>query len=166
MLKALVAALLSTTSVQQPPAPCLSQAEATDLSIFMLPAAVDGIAEKCAKLLPPDAFLRGDHRAFSDRLREKRVERWPNVKLAMGKMSDTDLPDELGDEALMKITEVTIGAFATQDIKPQDCAPADELIRAMAPLPTENIGTIVAVLMELGSKDDDTGFKVCDRTKM
>lgn len=166
MLKALVAALLSTASVQQAPGPCLTQAEAIDLSIFMLPAAVDGIAEKCAGALPPGAFLRGEHRAFSERLREQRASRWPNVRQAMSKMGDSELPEGLGDEALMKITEVTVGALVTQDVRAQDCTAADELIRAVEPLPTENIGTIVAVLMELGSKDeDDSGFRVCARTK-
>lgn len=165
-MKALIAAamMLAPQPGFSPPAqkPCLTRAEAADLGAYFMPALIDGAARKCSAVLPRTAFLAGEHRALSSRLRQHQGPRWPGAKAAIEKVRGQKLPSLFGDDFTRRAAETAVTEMTLKDMDARDCGTASELLGTVAPLPAENFGRLFSVLAEIAVKEDaKTPFRLC-----
>lgn len=160
MIQPLLAAALLFAQAPAPPG-CMTRSEAADLILFTLPGFVDGLAEKCAATLPPAAFLRSRAAAFTARLRTEGGDRWAGAKAAFDKIGGEPLPSDMSDASLRPFLAEAMAKGMLEDVKTSDCATADELLAALAPLPAANLGTVVAMVMQMAKPDENDGFRIC-----
>lgn len=155
MIRSLAAASLlaaSSAAAAAPPA-CVTRAEAADLGLFLMPVLIDGVSAKCRTTLPADAFLVRDGRALSQRLDADGARRWPGARRAFEKISGDELPAFLSDDTAQRLAREGVAAEVLKDIKTKDCADIDEVASILAPLPTENIGRMIALFLSFADKD-------------
>jgi hypothetical protein len=156
---AIAAALLLGPQVAvsaQAAKPCVTRAEAADMTLFFLPTLVDRMAEKCRASLPRTSFLAGSGKAFGERVKREGGDRWPSVKSALLKIAGDQIPPALSDGTLRRMSEEIIGAELAKDLKIKDCAAIDEAFALLAPLPADNLGRLGALLIVMGEKRQET----------
>lgn len=178
MIRSLAAAILLITPqmalAEEPAKPCLTRREAQDLTIFFVPTLLESAAGACEASLPANAFLRTGAIALADKHRPESELRWPGAKTALDKigLAGTELSglDKMSSpklDAAKLVMQGVIRLVLTDTIKPGDCPTIDELARALSPLPAENLGSLVALLLELSSKTDGKkggqmrDFRIC-----
>ena len=85
------------------------------------------------------------------------------ARAAIEKVGDVKLPAGVSDATAKALMQEVIGSLLMAEIKAGDCATVDELTRALAPLPSDNLGTLAALLLQLGGKDDGkkAEFRIC-----
>ncbi|MBU3077090.1 hypothetical protein [Sphingomonas quercus] len=157
MNKAMAAALLLALPAQGVAAQtCLTRAEATDLVVYLMPVVVRGIADKCAATLPDTAFLNSGSAAFVERLGGESDRRWPGARAAFMKMAGRDLPVDAGDDMLRPLLTGAVSNALLNKIGTRGCVSADELLGAIAPLPAQNIGTLLTGFLRLATESGRT----------
>ena len=130
-----------------------------------MPALIEGMARKCAPVLPRGAFLTGPHRTLSERLRGTNDARWPRAKAAIEKVQGQKLPSLFGEEFTRKAAEATVTGMALKEVETKDCGMASELLGTVAPLPADNFGRLFPLLLEIGAKDEERApFRICPRS--
>lgn len=148
--------------------PCLTPLEAKALATFVLPGLVDGLAKRCERALPREAFLRQpDTRVLAERLRRDAAPSWPAARLAIEKLNGSRLPSFLGDRFLMNAAESTAADLVLQDFDRKDCGALDDLVTGLAPLPSANFSSVIAALIALGgdgAAGADAPLRICPAT--
>jgi len=148
--------------------PCLTPPEAKALATFVLPGLVDGLAKRCERTLPREAFLRqSDTRALAERLRRDAAPSWPAARLAIEKLNGARLPSFLGDRFLMNAAEGTAADLVLQDFDHKDCGALNDLVTGLAPLPSANFSSVIAALIALGgdgAAGADAPLRICPVT--
>jgi hypothetical protein len=164
-LKILLAAALlaapQTVTVKVPaaPPPCFTRAEVTDLTLFLLPAVLNGAAEQCRPNLPANAYLLNGGRALSQRLMAD-TSHGPGAVAAIRKIAGDSLPQALSPETLRGLAVDMLGKQLLTSLKPADCAPLNEAAELLAPLPPENIGGLVGLGFAFATREGSkTGGK-------
>lgn len=153
------ALLFSDVAAAAGPRPCLTRDELSSLIVFVAPSAIEAAAKQCASRLAEGAFLRGPHRELIDRLRaEARADR-ADMRTILAKLSGEKMPEGIKDETLQSLVEDVMGAEFGKEIKPSNCAAADALAFAVAPLPARNIGVLIAAMAELAEEDEGDSEK-------
>jgi len=165
-MKALIvaAALIAQQPGFSSPAakPCLTRAEAAAMGGYFMPAIIDGVARKCTPVLSKTAFLAGQHRPLSARLRQSQAGQWPRAKAAIEKVSGKKLPSIFGEEFTQKMAESIVTEMVVKEVATADCGKVSELVGSVAPLPAENFGRLFSALMELDDSDDARKpFRMC-----
>lgn len=165
MIQAALAAALLVAQGAPAAKPCLNRAEAADLVLLMLPGFIDGVARRCRPVLPQTAFLRTGSGALSARIRSESAAGLPRALAAFAKTGDEPMPPGVSAATMRQLVDEVAAGLADSTVKPTDCAPADEMIGALSPLPAASLGKVVAVLMEIGMRSDgpDSGssFRMC-----
>jgi len=164
-LKILIAAALLAAPPAPPakpsgPPPCLTRGEVTDLTLFLLPALLDGAAEQCRASLPAGAYLLTGGRTLSQRLMAD-TSHGPGAIAAIRKVAGDGLPPELSPDTLRGIAHDMLGKAMLSEVKPADCATINEAAELLAPLPPQNIGGLIAVGLSIaGRKAGKSGPKL------
>jgi len=167
-LKILLAAALLAAPPAPPakpsgPPPCLTRAEVTDLTLFLLPALLDGAAEQCRASLPAGAYLLTGGHALSQRLMAD-ASHGPGAIGAIRKIAGDGLPPELSPDTLRGLARDMLGKAMLSDVKPADCAAINEAAELLAPLPPQNIGGLIAIGISIaGRKTGKSGanLRIC-----
>ncbi|HZF42065.1 MAG TPA: hypothetical protein VEZ48_01495 [Sphingomonadaceae bacterium] len=145
--------------------PCLTPPEAKALATFVLPGLVEGLAKRCERSLPANAYLRApEARALAQRLRRDAAPSWPAARLAIEKLNGSRLPSFLGDRFLMNVAEGTASDLVLQDFDRKDCGAVDGLVAGLAPLPSGNFSDVIAALIALGGDGAaaaDAPLRIC-----
>lgn len=133
---------------------CLSEAEGTAVFAAMLPDLIDGLRDKCAAHLPPDAYIVKNGDAMIARYKLVADQRWPIAKQAFGRIAgDAEMADKLPDEYFRPMLGSMIGGELVKDVKAEDCGGANRLIENLAPLPPENVAALIGAILVLADKD-------------
>lgn len=164
-MKILLAAALLAAPPAPPvkpagPPPCLTRAEVTDLTLFLLPAVLDGAAEQCRASLPAGAYLLAGGRSLSQRLMAD-PSHGPGAVAAIRKIAGDGLPPELSPDTLRGFARDMLGKAMLSDVKPADCGAINEAAELLAPLPPQNIGGLIAVGLSIaGRKGGKSGRNI------
>jgi hypothetical protein len=147
---ALLAAPPTPAPRPAPPPPCFTRAEVTDLTLFLLPALLNGAAEQCRPSLPAGAYLLNGGRALSQRLMAD-TSHGPGAVSAIRKIAGDSIPAALTPETLRGLAVDMLGKQLLASVKPADCGALNEAAELLAPLPPENIGGLIAVGIAFGA---------------
>jgi hypothetical protein len=151
---ALAAFALPTQAVAQKASECLSPVEAQSLLVVALPDIVSAISDKCKTVVGPKAYLTRSGADLVARYRASGTESWPAARKAISKMvgAEAKLLEALPDEAMRGFFSAGVTAAVAGDIKPDTCGDIDRGISALAPLPPENIASLIGLILEMESR--------------
>ena len=105
-----------------------------------------------------DLFLDGNGEALARRYGETAPRAWPTAKLAFLKLSAGAGPDAVAmlngmpDESLQQLVGTLATQFAGQKLPVERCDTIDAATRNLAPLPPENIGELLAIVVSRVAK--------------
>lgn len=167
MVSVNLGAMLALTSIPQvthsqlQSAACIPQAQAVQLFIFTLPDMADGIIKKCGPALAPTAFINRSN-VWLAGYRAKADAAWPQARAAFMTMAGPGVSKVgLSDDVLRPLVSSVIGAVASKEIKPESCGTANTVMEALAPLPPENIASIIVAVALTGKDNQDDELKIC-----
>jgi hypothetical protein len=164
---ALTAAALPGTAIAQAAKPCMTQVEVQNLITFAMPDIISGLATQCKPHIPATAFLNKSGGDLIARYRVTGNEAWPMAKKAVFKMmGDDKLAASMPDELTKGFLTAGISAGITKDIKPEDCGSISGVAEALAPLPPQNMATLIGVVIQMsskksGGKSKGSPFDIC-----
>lgn len=148
-------------------ASCINEPEMEALALHMMPAFLDKSMSMCATTLPTGAYLQTSGRALIRTYRAAAEPTWPLAKTAMAKIANSDGDtgidlSAIDDTVMRQLVETGFAASLSEELKPQDCGKINRFVEAIAPLPTANMGKMVALLLEIGLAGDKTkGLPIC-----
>lgn len=165
-----IAASASLMAGQASAQDCISQSQISSLAIYAVPLLVDGVQGKCAGQLPSNGFLATSGAEFTAPYTRLQDSAWPEARegfmyfAANGGGQDQTMADEeflggLPDEALRLLFDLIITEKVGESVKPGDCRKVERALELMAPLPPENTGGLIALLLSEVGKEDP---KVCE----
>jgi hypothetical protein len=153
----LLAALLTATPRTEPP--CITPAEITDALLFILPALIDGTAEKCRAALPAEAYLFVGARSLGERLKAESKVHYAGAVSAFEKMAKEKLPRGLSEATVSGLIAEGMRGELLADMKSSQCADINQTAELLAPLPPENLGGLATLLIRLGLGQDKNRAK-------
>ncbi|MGF7147853.1 hypothetical protein FHS96_001462 [Sphingomonas zeicaulis] len=155
------AALALAVSGTAQAAACITEPEMEALALHMVPAFLDKSMSVCATTLPIGAYLQTSGRALIRTYRDAAEPTWPLAKAAMAKIANGEGDagvdfNAIDDNVMRQLVETGFAASLAEELKPQDCGKINRFAEAIAPLPTANMGKMVALLLEIGLAGDKT----------
>lgn len=162
-----LAILLGSAQSVSAAEPCLTRDEFNDMSLFMLPAVLDGAASKCQAFLPADAYLLNDGKARARQLASSGDDRKGRAIAAFAKIGGEKLPEGLSVDTLAGLVQDMAKADLFKRLTGPDCTKVNEVAELLAPLPSENLAGLIRLLIEFGGKGDKTPpFRFCPPTPL
>jgi len=162
IIAALALAGAGTQAAAAPPPPCITPAQVTDVTLFALPAVLDGVASKCRASLPASAYLLTGGQALSKRLAPDAARHWQGAMAVLRTFGDKKMPEGLSAETMTGLLRDMIAAEALKKVTPADCTKINDIAEALAPLPPENLGRLIALMIEMGSDGKKGDFpRIC-----
>lgn len=152
---AALAGLLGGQAAQAaaPTQPCLNRAELTAIVTYALPVAMDSALAFCRPHLSPQGFFARDGQALIQRYAAAKPGAWPQARAALVKFAQAGNDQglkamaRLSDNALQPFAEGMVGQIVTDGMKPRSCAPLEQAVRLLAPLPPENTAGLITFLI-------------------
>jgi hypothetical protein len=164
---ALTIAALPGSAIAETAKPCMTPAEVQNLITFAMPDIISGLATQCRQHIPASAFLSKSGGDLVARYRVTGDEAWPLAKKAMFKMiGDDKMAAAMPDEVTKGLLTAGISAGISKDIKSEDCGAISGVAEALAPLPPQNMATLIGVVLQMsskksGGKSKDSPFNIC-----
>lgn len=158
---AITALLLFQAGAPARPA-CVPREGIRDAAMVLAPHLLEAAAAKCRTHLPAGSFLATGSAQLVTRMKAESAGRAPSAAAAVRAVAGDKLPDIKDSEALMTMGAQMAGLAIAKDLKPEMCPEMSNLVEAMAPLPSENLGRAllsVLVLAKVGEKGD--GPAIC-----
>ena len=151
--------MVTPLAAQAAEPPCLTAAEFTALSSYALPSIITGTTERCAAVLPADAWLQRKGGELASRYAEGKSATWPAAKAAFLKLGGNGASAEaanllrsLPDTSLQPMFDTVIAGMIGQQLPTARCGMVDQVVRLLAPLPPENTAELIAMLVGIGAK--------------
>ena len=163
-MKILIGAVLlaSTQAAAAAEPPCMTKAEFADMSLFVLPALLEGAAAKCQAFLPADAYLPTDGRVLAARLSAESDTHEKGAIAGFAKFGDGKLPEGISADTIGRLVRDMARTMPFKKLSAGDCANIDEAAALLAPLPPQNLANLLRVLATLGIKNDkQPPFRFC-----
>jgi hypothetical protein len=171
-----IAALASATAAQAQQNACIPPADMTDAIVYAMPLAYDAAQTACANRFAADGFMAREGDAWVAAYRDGQNKAWPGALRVLktfmaddaatkGKGDDMSaIITALPEDALRPFVDAMVGQMIAKEIKPDSCGTIERAVELLSPLPGENIGGLVAFVLEL----DDKGKKspICGAATM
>jgi hypothetical protein len=159
---ALVVALPQVAQAATPPRPCLSRADASELSLYVLPSIIPVVVDRCRASLPAQSWLVGESAAYAQRLAAERQTHWAGARRAIVAMAGERPPAGVSDNSLRSLIDDMVRSMLPAAIDAPTCQTIEDFSRLLAPLPSRNLGELTALLAEIGSRDANRrDFQMC-----
>ena len=156
MIKLLLAAALLTPTTQvSPPRPCLDRTDVNEVTLFLLPLALDGLAEKCRAALPANAYLLNGGHALSSRVAAASSAHWQGARAAFEKIAGEKVPKGVSEATVTQLFREVAKGELIDKLKPADCGDVNEAAELLAPLPPENLGGLVRLLIRAANSNPE-----------
>ncbi|PSJ37233.1 hypothetical protein [Allosphingosinicella deserti] len=168
-MKTIIAAFLFAGSQTAAAAesPCMTRTEFNDMSLFVLPALLDGAAAKCQAYLPANAYLLTGGRTFASRLKVQSDARAEEAIAGFVKIGGSKLPEGVSGATLGSFIRDMARSEPFKKIGAGECATIDEASELLAPLPPENLANLVRLLITQSTKKDkNPPFRFCPTEAM
>lgn len=159
---ALSALVTSQAAIAQSQA-CVASADLADAVVYAMPIAYDAANVACANRLDRNGFMATRGAAYIATFRDGQTKAWPGafrfLKTFMNKDNggDKDLGAMLSampDEALRPFVDAFVGQLIADEIKGDACGKIERGMELLSPLPSENIGGLIAFVVELTDMKD------------
>ena len=156
------AALASAHTAQaQQAAACIPSADLADGVVYAMPIAFDAVRTVCAAQLPRDGFMATGGEGFIASFRARQDQTWPGalrmLKVFMAEKDgaaaspDADIAamiTALPEASLRPFVDGIVGQMIAGEIKPKSCAQIERGLKLVSPLPSENVGGLIAFIAE------------------
>jgi hypothetical protein len=150
-------ALLAAQGAQAAePVKCLTRAQVNDATLFLLPSVLDALAAKCRPSLPANAYMLNGAQALSKAVAATGGSHWQGAMSILSQYAgDKKLPlERLSPEAARLMIRVVLADDVLKPLRPVDCVRINEGLDILAPLPPENIGRMVVLMIDVGGESD------------
>lgn len=150
---------------------CLTNAEAETVIQAMLPSLITNVSEQCGAHLPIDADLIARGHMLAERYEPAaNAVRSEAAGLALRILDDNEgvpaFGADSGGELVLGIFEMGIAVAMADAMDANSCPTANRIFNALEPLPSANFSSLLVLLIEMGSRDDEDGspspFSICD----
>lgn len=158
-----LAALTSAQTAQAQQQACVAQKDLSDAVVYAMPIAYDAARTACANRFTKSGFIatRGD--AFIGTFRAAQDKSWPGAfRMLKVFMADEGTGEDgasasdmapmlegLPEEALRPFVDAMVGQEIAKQIKGDSCAKIERGVELLSPLPTDNVGGLVAFVADL-----------------
>ncbi|MFM7027721.1 MAG: hypothetical protein ACKOXK_03465 [Chakrabartia sp.] len=154
------AALMSlpcTVAAQMPAAdrlPCLTPGEGQAILAFTLPDIVAGLSRKCGPALGSTSYMSQSGLNLAERYRPQSNAAWSQARPALRKLAGETavFADMMSDEVFKGVASGVATTAVLKEVQPAQCRDIDRILRAVAPLPPENMSMLVGILLEIASR--------------
>lgn len=155
-----LAALASAQTAQAQQQACVASDDLGDAVVYALPIAFDAAQNACANRLSKNGFMATQGEAFIAKFRAGQDKAWPGafrlIKTFLakegGEGEDAQINamiTSLPDDALRPFVDGLAGQMIADEIKGDSCTKIERGLELIAPLPTDNVGDLVAFIAEL-----------------
>ncbi|MFM7376893.1 MAG: hypothetical protein ACKO1O_01980 [Erythrobacter sp.] len=164
-------ALASATAAQAQAQACIPQADMTDAIVYAMPIAYEAAQTACANRFAEGGFMAREGDAWIAAYRSGQDKAWPGAlrviktfiaddAAASGTGGDdmSAMITALPENALRPFVDAMVGQMIAKEIKPDSCGTIERAVELLSPLPGENIGGLVAFMLEL---DDKSNSPLC-----
>lgn len=154
---ALTALATSQTALAQAQA-CVAPADLADAVVYAMPIAYDAAKTACSNRYARDGFMARQGDAYIATFRTGQDKAWPGafrfLKSFMNKDNGSEddmsaMLSSMPQDALRPFVDALVGQMIAGEIKGDACGKIERGMELLSPLPSENIGGLVAFLMEL-----------------
>lgn len=161
----LSAAIAATVVLAQPQIvlaqQCVDQEDVADATVYVMPLLASAFAGKCSNELAADGFMMSNGAAFVAPYAELQDQKWAGAYrlllsfAAEGKGAGpmAELMSSLPEESVRPFIDAIIEQKVAEEIKVKDCAKIERGIEMLAPLPPENMGGLLAFVMDMSGVD-------------
>jgi hypothetical protein len=157
-----IAGLANGAAAAPPPAaPCLTPAQVSDVVLFALPSALDAVAAKCRPSLPANASLLNGGQALSERLAAESQRHWQGAVTALKSFGDKKMPEGISADTARSLVRDVMTAEMLKKVTPADCGRINEGAELLAPLPPENLGRLVALVLDAMADGKKGSPRIC-----
>jgi hypothetical protein len=151
-------ALFATISIPvsasaQSAKPCLTVDQVSNVGVAILPSVINNLAIKCSSVLPADASLLQSGRSVAESYKERSMAARPGAYEAIKAVAGKDLPPEITADAVFPLAEGLIAAEMGKMKMAEVCPVANNMWAALKPLPLENWGEVLAVILLASAND-------------
>ena len=145
---------------------CVAPDDLADAVVYAMPIAYDAASTACANRLSADGFMKTRGDAYIATFREGQASAWPGafrfLKTFMakkegageGEMDMGAMLAAMPEDALRPFVDAFVGQMIAGEIKGDTCGKIERGLELLSPLPSENIGGLVAFLMQLTDSKD------------
>lgn len=160
---------LSAHAAAQPA--CLTTAEAETVVQAMLPSLIETVGEQCAPFLPANSAVVARSDALMQRYAPAaEMARDEAASVALRMLDDGESPppavEESGGELVLGLFEMGIAVAMNDMLDADSCPTADRVFTIVEPLPSRNFASLLVLLIEIGSEDDEPDeagpFAICE----
>lgn len=155
-----LAALTSAQAAQAQQQACVASEDLGDAVVYALPIAFDAAQNACANRLSKNGFMATEGEAFIGKFRAGQDKAWPGafrlIKTFLaqdgGEGEDAQINamiTSLPEDALRPFVDGLAGQMIADEIKGDSCTKIERGLELIAPLPTDNVGDLVAFIAEL-----------------
>lgn len=155
---AAITALLQA-SVAQAQEICVEPADLSDTVVYAVPGLMQGLQNKCSAVLSQTGFVLGQSGEWVTSYDLLKDETWPGTRrfflvFANGE-TESPLPmDDLPDTVLRPLLDLMLPELVMKDVKVADCEKIERTVELLSPLPPENTGGLVALMLEFAGRDN------------
>lgn len=159
-----LAAMTTAQAAQAQNQACVASEDLGDAVVYAMPIAFDAAQNACANRLSKTGFMATQGEAAIAPFRAGQDQAWPGafrmLKTFMeSKGGDTDpgmtaMIASLPAESLRPFVDGLAGQMIAEQIKGDSCAKIERGLALIAPLPTDNVGGLVAFIAELADLKD------------
>jgi len=157
-----LAALATAQTAQAQQQACVAADDLADAVVYAMPLAFDAAKTACANRFDRSGFFatRGD--AYIGKFRAAQDKAWPGafrmmkVFMAEDGAAEGESPSDMAgmlegmpEEALRPFVDALVGQEIAKQIKGDSCAKIERGVELISPLPTENVGGLVAFIAEM-----------------
>jgi len=157
-------ALASATAAEAQVQPCVEPADLADAIVYVMPVAYDAARTACESRFAASGFIAREGDAYIAPFREGQDKAWPGALRMLKTFMDEDAKGKgqagksddmaaaiaaLPEEALRPFVDALIGQAIEGEIKPESCGKIERGIELLSPLPGENLGGLIAFIVEL-----------------
>lgn len=145
---------------------CVAPEDLADAVVYAMPIAYDAANTACANRLSADGFMKTRGDAYIATFREGQASAWPGafrfLKTFMaksegageGSMDMGAMLAAMPEDALRPFVDAFVGQMIAGEIKGDACGKIERGLELLSPLPSENIGGLVAFLLEMTDSKD------------
>lgn len=154
---------------------CIAPADLADATTYTMPLMIEAAQSSCADVLAADSFVMAEGTAFAANFAPLRDAAWPGTQRMLASFieKETGASREQAEKVdpamggiIMNLLRSDgqelrpfVDAIATQmvadSIKPESCGDIEAILPLLAPLPPENYGELVSVIVGFVTEDDD-----------
>lgn len=136
---------------------CVEQADLSDAIIYAMPLIGDAFSETCSGELSDQGFMATKGDEFLAPYRAKQDATWPGALRLLKAFGDkgkgpdgmSEMIGSLPESALRPFVDAVIVTMVGKEIKPKDCSKIERGVALVAPLPEDNVGDLVAFMMDM-----------------